>query len=80
MRFAVDCHPIYFHLLDESLDGRVDLGTRVVRWPRRSGNWFSTVQNIWAMQKRRWYADVLPGKKVKINSELKTCKVTKYIY
>ena len=27
MRFAVDCHPIYFHLLDESLDGRVDLGT-----------------------------------------------------
>ena len=46
MRFAVDCHPIYFHLLDELLDGRVDLGTRVVRWPRRSGNWFSTVQNI----------------------------------
>ena len=30
VRFAVDCHPIYFHLLDESLDGRVDLGTRVV--------------------------------------------------
>ena len=27
MRFAVDCHPIYFHLLDESSGGRVDLGT-----------------------------------------------------
>ena len=65
-----------FSFQDKSLEGRVDLGTssQVIIFRARYSSKFRSMPNCLEQRHR------LPSKKKKINDEMKTGKVTKYIY